>query len=155
MKKALLLIATLMLALSCVFACSKKPEAHKHTLTHHDAVAATCIATGSVAYDECSGCHKKFDAEGNEIEDITVAINPANHTELAEHTAAPASCIATGTTYYKECNGCHKKYDAEGNEITNIVDPVNPTAHRHLTEHAAVAATCIAAGNVYYKECGK
>lgn len=153
MKKALLLIATLMLALSCVFACSKKPEAHKHTLTHHDAVAATCIATGSVAYDECSGCHKKFDAEGNEIEDVTVAINPANHTELAEHTAAPASCIATGTIYYKECNGCHKKYDAEGNEITNIVDPVNPTAHRHLTEHAAVAATCIAAGNVYYKEC--
>ena len=153
MKKALLLIATLMLALSCVFACSKKPEAHKHTLTHHDAVAATCISTGSVAYDECSGCHKKFDAAGKEITDVVLPIDSAAHTNLVDHTAQPATCMAEGTIYYKECDGCHKKYDAEGNEVTNIVDPVNPTAHRHLTEHAEVKATCIAEGSVYYKEC--
>lgn len=152
MKKALLLIATLMLALSCVFACSKKPEAHKHTLTHHDAVAATCIATGSVAYDECSGCHKKFDAEGNEIEDVTVAINPANHTNLVDHAAAGHTCTAAGTIAYKECDGCHKKYGASNTEITDITNPDDPA--QHSLEHvAAKESTCTVHGNIAHEHC--
>ena len=48
-----------------------------HNMTAHDAVAATCIASGNVAYYSCSVCGKNFKDEAGteEIEDVTTPVN--------------------------------------------------------------------------------
>ncbi|MBE6635756.1 MAG: hypothetical protein E7617_06140 [Ruminococcaceae bacterium] len=43
-------------------------------------VAATCVATGTKAHQDCDVCHKHFEADGKtEIVDLTIAIDPDNH----------------------------------------------------------------------------
>ena len=44
----------------------------KHTLTHHEAVEATCETAGRVEYYACSVCNKNFDAEENAISNVIV-----------------------------------------------------------------------------------
>ncbi len=78
-----------------------------HSLTHHDAVAATCVATGTIAYDHCSVCGKNF-VNGEEAANLTVAISPNNHVgETEVRDAKEAACTEegyTGDTYCKSCN---------------------------------------------------
>lgn len=54
-----------------------------HTMTHHPAVAATCVAKGNVEYWSCSDCNKNYNSAtgGNVLTDaeIEVAINSSNH----------------------------------------------------------------------------
>lgn len=54
-----------------------------HTMTHHPAVAATCVAKGNVEYWSCSDCNKNYNSatSGNVLTDaeIEVAINSSNH----------------------------------------------------------------------------
>ena len=42
-------------------------------------VPATCQETGTHGHFECSICEKNFDAEKNEISDLTIVINPNGH----------------------------------------------------------------------------
>ena len=60
-------------------------EACVHEMTHYEAVAATCTATGNVEYWACSVCGKNYDAEqdGNVILDVTIAIDEEAHTQEA------------------------------------------------------------------------
>lgn len=44
---------------------------------------ANCTQTGEVAHKTCSACNKHFDADGNEIENIVIAINQ-NHVASSE-----------------------------------------------------------------------
>lgn len=46
-----------------------------HTLTHHEAKAATCLETGNIEYWQCSVCNKTFSDSNAETEvtDLTVA----------------------------------------------------------------------------------
>ena len=44
------------------------PDPTKHSLTHHEAVAATCTATGTKENWECSLCHKRFSDNAGTVE---------------------------------------------------------------------------------------
>lgn len=56
-------------------------------------VPATCLKTGIKGHYECPVCHKYYDAEHNEIADLTIAINPSAHTYAN---------ISTGPVAYEE-----------------------------------------------------
>ena len=80
-----------------------------HKLTHHDAVAATCVAEGSIEYWECSVCGKRYsdkDAK-NEVTSIVAPKDPHNHvgeTEVRGYVEATCTKSGyTGDTYCKSC----------------------------------------------------
>ena len=110
-----------------------------HTMTHHEAVKATCTEDGTKEYWECSVCGKKFaDAEGKtEITDVTI---PASGHKLTHHEAVKATCTEDGTKEYWECSVCGKKFaDVEGKtEITDVT--VKATGH-DFTKEVVSAAT--------------
>ena len=85
-----------------------------HTMTHHDAVAATCVAEGNVEYWSCSTCNKNYDSEagGNVIDDVTLAIDPDNHVEasVTAHEAVAPGCVTDGVKAYWECTDCGNAY---------------------------------------------
>lgn len=113
MKKLLVSAAALTLILFCVTACSDKGKTHTHVPTHHDAVAATCVTEGSVAYDECDECHKKFDENGNELTEVTIPIDTTAH-NLSDIAANPATCAETGNVAYRHCSLCEKNFEEHG-----------------------------------------
>ncbi len=78
-----------------------------HTLTHHEAVAPTCTATGSIEYWQCSACDKKFSDETCTTEVTDVTIPMANHT-LNKTDAKAATCTEAGNTEYWTCSVCKK-----------------------------------------------
>ena len=45
-----------------------------------DEVPATCKTNGTKGHEDCTGCGKHFDASNNEIIDLTIPVDPANHT---------------------------------------------------------------------------
>ena len=109
-----------------------------HTMTHHEAKAATCTEDGTKEYWECSVCGKKFaDAEGKtEITDVTI---PASGHKLTHHEAVKATCTEDGTKEYWECSVCGKKFvDVEGKtEITDVT--VKATGHDFSKEVVSAA----------------
>ena len=109
-----------------------------HTMTHHEAKAATCTEDGTKEYWECSVCGKKLaDAEGKtEITDVTI---PASGHKLTHHEAVKATCTEDGTKEYWECSVCGKKFaDVEGKtEITDVT--VKATGHDFSKEVVSAA----------------
>ena len=76
---------------------------HKHTFTHDEAVAATCVAPGKKESWTCSDCGRTYyDEKGaREVaaaEDLILPVDPTNHAEsLEEHARVEATCIKAGT----------------------------------------------------------
>ena len=66
------------------------PVTAEHTLTAHEAVAATCTTAGNIAYWQCSVCNKYFSDANGETE-ITQAqtVIPAGHNYVFTRTVAP------------------------------------------------------------------
>jgi len=132
-----------------------------HTLTHQDAVVATCVATGKSEYWTCSGCEKFFSDQQGTTEvteaSLVVAIDPTNHTGLSHENAVVATCVATGKSEYWTCSGCEKFFsDQQGTtEVTeaSLVVAIDPTNHTGLAHEDAVVATCVAAGKSEYWTC--
>ena len=121
---------------------------HEHTLTDVASVEATCTTAGNIAYKHCTGCDKNFDADGNELENVTI---PANGHDLGEEIPEiPATCTETGRKAHKDCNECDGHFDNNGNEIEDWTIPA--TGHT-LTDVASVEAECTTAGNIAYKHC--
>lgn len=118
---------------------SGEVNASNHTFgAWSDEVPATCKTTGTKGHKDCTGCNKHFDADGNEITDLTIPVDPANHTgtlgdwvktdpdkhwkeyscchvkaEEATHTASDwitdtAATATTDGTKHKECTVCHR-----------------------------------------------
>ena len=80
-----------------------------HDLTHHEAVAATCTADGSVEYWSCARCELNFsDAEGTaQIENIVVkASHKIDFVEQIDPTADGA-----GTKEHYACSVCHTCFE--------------------------------------------
>ena len=77
-----------------------------HTLTHVDAVDATCNAVGNVAYEHCSVCNRNYDAEGKLLE--TVEIPTLQHEYDAVVTEP--TCDTDGYTTYTCKYGCGYSY---------------------------------------------
>ncbi|MGM9627155.1 MAG: hypothetical protein ACI3V4_03560, partial [Faecousia sp.] len=100
-----------------------------------DEVPATCKTTGTKGHKDCTGCNKHFDADGNEITDLTIPVDPANHegtpgdwvkTDPDKHWKEYSCCSAKveeGTHVYDDdtdtdCNTCG---------YTRTVEPPAPT----------------------------
>lgn len=81
----------------------------KHSMTHYQAVAATCTQVGNMEYWHCSVCNNNYDSAngGNVIDNVETAINPDNHKAAAEWTQE-------NNKHYHKCeNGCNTHLDEE------------------------------------------
>lgn len=87
-------------------------EEHTHNITDDNFTPeqpATCTSVGKKGHFYCEVCQKAFDRDGNEIEDLTIAINPD------AHKWADATC-----TTAKTCEFCSKvEGEALGHEFEN------------------------------------
>ncbi len=95
----------------------------------HEMIAPTCVATGTKGYKDCLLCHKHFDADGEEIAELTIAIDENAHSYGEWHETIAPTCVATGTKGYKDCLLCHKHFDADGEEITELTIAIDENAH--------------------------
>ncbi len=110
----------------------KLPHVHVG-ITHHPAVAATCIATGNVEYWTCSNhkCAGKYFGDAacqQELTDINVGIDSDNHvgtTRLEGYLAA--TCYTPGYSGDTYCNSC--------NALTVPGSAMNPTGN-HVADPA-------------------
>ncbi len=129
-----------------------------HSLTAVAAKAATCAATGNIAYWTCSACKKYFsDKDGrNEITQAqtVTAKNAGNHaggTEIRNRKAA--TCKEAGYTGDTYCKGCGAKLKS-GTSIAKLTTHTPKAAVRENV----VAETCGRAGSydsvVYCSVCG-
>ena len=110
-----------------------------HTMSHHEAKAATCTEDGTKEYWECSVCGKKFaDAEGKtEITDVTVKATGHDFTKEVVSAATKRSDATTTerATYWYTCANCGEvsteKFfyygDVLPTEPTKPTDPEKPT----------------------------
>lgn len=93
----------------------------RHTFTEWIAeVSATCVNKGVKAHKDCEICNKHFDAEGNEIADLTIAVDSTAHRFGEWIEELPATEDAEGVKGHTDCEFCHKHFDADGNEITDL-----------------------------------
>lgn len=76
-----------------------------HTLTHHGAVAATCIRTGNVEYWHCEECGRNLNAAGAGLVEVMLAVDPDNH-NLVHHDGKDAICTDAGYAAYDACTRC-------------------------------------------------
>ncbi|MDO4344614.1 MAG: Ig-like domain-containing protein [Eubacteriales bacterium] len=133
------------------------PCALGHSLTHHEAVAATCTTAGSAAYYGCSRCKKYFsDAAGTKelaASDLTTAALGHSPTY---HAAVAATCTTAGNVAYYSCSRCKKYFsDAAGTKELAASSLTTKALGHSMTYHKAVAATCTTAGNVAYYSCSR
>ena len=86
---------------------------HTHSVTKHNAVAATCAATGNVEYWTCSStlCAGKYYGNAEctkELTTVTLEKNPSNHTGQTElRNVVAATCGAPGYSGDTYCKGCN------------------------------------------------
>ena len=104
---------------------------HTHNMTHHEAVAATCVATGNVEYWTCdhASCNGIYyaNAEGTDtLNDTIIAIDPNNHVGGTTIVGAKdATESEKGYTGDKVCNSCHTILE-QGTETPVVESPVTP-----------------------------
>jgi|GEM_PF-2275320 len=115
MKKHFFFAILLLSLASLLWSCDKE---HTHTLSSHEAKAATCAEAGHAAYWECSDCEKYFsDAQGTaEITDIfSLTVSPLPHPFTWESNTAShwrsytCSCTVAADTpaaHVFESNNC-------------------------------------------------
>ena len=126
-----------------------------HTLTAHEAVAATCAMEGSSAYWSCEACGKFFGDEAGttEIEKDSWILDKTAHT-LTAHEAVEPSCTEGGSSAYWSCDVCGKYFaDEEGSEEIEQDSWILPAAGHQLTEHEAAIQTCTEGGSTAYWSC--
>ncbi len=140
---------------------------HTHSMTHHDAVAATCMETGNVEYWSCSKCGKNFkdNAGASQLDSVKTEVNPSNHMPAAAWTQEngkhyhvcengcgarleEASCSGgTATCQVKAiCSVCNKEYGSFAGHVPAPEWSNDETGHWHTcqtegcTEKLAFAA---------------
>ena len=100
-----------------------------HTMTHHEAVASTCVTQGNVEYWSCSECSQNYDSAtgGNVINDVKLALNPENHAEEAvtAHDEVAAGCTVNGTIAYWECGDCGNAYSDSAMTADKLIGKVD------------------------------
>lgn len=117
-----------------------------------DEILASCENAGKKGHYECLECHKYFDAENNEIGDITIPANGHGYGEWKKEISA--TCVEVGIKGYYECSECHKYFDAEHNEIIDLIIAIDTNAHTYGTWREAVSETCTTNGIKGHFECG-
>ena len=66
-----------------------------------DEVPATCTTEGTMGHKDCTDCKKHFDADGNEITDLTIPVDPDNHTT--------GDWQSNRLYHWKVCTACGEK----------------------------------------------
>ena len=117
---------------------------HVHTMQFHGAQAATCTEEGSIAYYECTECHKLYlDELGeNQIYAQDIVIDPLGH-DIHANVIAP-TCTEAGYTTHA-CSRC--TYHYEDTEVAAL-------GHNEVID-PAVPPTCTEAGLTQGKHCSR
>ena len=88
-----------------------------------DEVAATCTVPGTKGHKDCTVCEKYFDAQGNEIVDLTISTDTAQH-KITQHDAKAPTCTEDGWDAYETCSVCdhttYYKLSATGHKYENV-----------------------------------
>lgn len=100
------------------------PKPHVHNFgTWQAEVAPTCTSLGVIGHKDCLLCDKHFDADGNEIVDITVTVNPTAHDLGVWTDEVEPTIFSDGIVAHKDCNACKKHFDGNDKELSNIILP--------------------------------
>lgn len=123
MKKLLLLSLSVVLVFACVMLGACDACASGHTFGEwNEEVAATCTNAGTKGYKECTVCHKYFDADDNEIAELTISADSTAHVSVTVD-AVEATCTKEGYTAGHKCSLCNtvidgvEKIDALGHDF--------------------------------------
>ena len=109
-----------------------------------EALSPDCEHEGSVAYYECSDCHRRFDADMVELTDIVL---PATGHAFGPFVSQKPTCTEDGVLAHRTCTACGKHFDAAGEEMSNVTDPARGHAYVLVKE---VPATCVTEGYSKY-----
>ena len=87
---------------------------------------ANCGYCGKAAHDECKKCHQYFDQNGNKLDTIDIAEEPATGAHVYGEwiPEKPATNDEVGHVGHYHCDVCGKNFDKDHNEIDNIVTTV-------------------------------
>ena len=110
-------------------------------------VAATCETAGVKGHYECSACHKYFDKDKNQLNDLTIS---AGHNYGEWVTEVAATCETAGVKGHYECSACHKYFDKDKNQLNDLTISAGHDYGEWVTE---VPATCETAGVKGHYEC--
>lgn len=91
-------------------------------------VDATCTATGAVGHYQCSACGKQFDADKNEIKNVTIPMIDHKF-ENGECTACHAKERSEGLEYTLRSSGSNKFYYVTGIGSCTDTDIIIPTTY--------------------------
>ncbi len=118
MKSLKVLFISIFVGFIGLFLVSCSGSKHEHTVVFHEKVEATCTTNGSIAYYECSECHRKFEEEAceNLISRHEVTIEATGHVPGAD-----ANC-----TDAQVCTVC--------NEVINAAKGHTPGAEANCTD---------------------
>ena len=120
-----------------------------HSVTHHDAVSATCTEAGNVEYWSCPKCNKNFSDEAGTTALETVVVQALGH-HMTAHEAVEATCTTDGNSAYWSCDRCNKYFsDADGNTeieadswvITAFNHDWNEPTYEWAANYTSVTAT--------------
>ena len=128
---------------------------HTHSMTHHDAVAATCTETGNVEYWSCYKCGKNFEDEAGAVQlgSVQTEVNPSNHKAAAAWTQESgkhyhacengcgahleeASCSGGTATCQQRavCSVCNKEYGSLADHVPASEWSKDETGHWHMCQ---------------------
>lgn len=110
-----------------------------------DEVPATCTREGTKGYKTCTVCGKYFDADGNEITDLTLPVNKDNHIHTENRPETPAGCETVGYTAGVYCTDCGAWVSGH--------EEIPATGHGETELKNAKEATCTAEGYTGDKVC--
>lgn len=110
-----------------------------------DEVPATCVKEGTKGYKTCTVCGKYFDADGNEIMDLTLPVNKDNHIHTENKPETPAGCETVGYTAGVYCTDCGAWVSGH--------EEISATGHGELKTEKAKEATCTDEGYTGDKVC--
>ncbi|MBE7086519.1 MAG: hypothetical protein E7366_05165, partial [Clostridiales bacterium] len=127
-----------------------------HVYSYHEAVAATCLKDGNVAYYNCLTCKLYFaDEAGTPIDTIK---DPAKSHKPQYHTAVAPTCLENGTVEYWTCENafCDNGVDTMYSDAACTVVLADNTDA--AVSHAPVfvkekAPTCTEPGTIAYYIC--
>ena len=148
MKKRMVLLLALVACVTMAFgvlsACNKE---HEHTLTHVDAVAATCTEGGNAEYWVCSECGEMFADEAATQLLTTVETAPLGHDYGEWEVVEPATCTEDGLQR-QTCTRCgdvvEQPMKAPGHSYSEWEEEYPPTC----TEMGLETRTCSRCGAV-------